>query len=57
MKKRIAAEWEPARGVMVAWPASLPKALVCKLAAATRLHLLVVLVHGNLPFGDFGSFF
>ena len=28
MKKRIAAEWEPAIGVMVAWPASLRRALV-----------------------------
>lgn len=41
MKKRIAAEWEPARGVMVAWPASLPKALVQKLAIDTQLHLLI----------------
>lgn len=40
MKKRIAAEWEPARGVMVAYPISLPKALVKKLACDTQLHLL-----------------
>ena len=40
MKKRIAAEWEPAIGVMVAWPASLPRALVRELASDTQLYLL-----------------
>lgn len=40
MKRRLAAEWEPAIGVMVAWPASLPKALVRELAADTTLYLL-----------------
>ena len=40
MKRRLAAEWEPAIGVMTAWPASLPKALVRELAADTTLHLL-----------------
>lgn len=40
MKRRIAAEWEPAVGVMVAYPISLPRALVCELAKDTQLHLL-----------------
>lgn len=40
MKKRIAAEWEPAIGVMVAYPISLPHALVAELAKDTRLYLL-----------------
>lgn len=40
MKKRLAAEWEPAVGVLVAWPASLPQALLRKLAADTTVHLM-----------------
>lgn len=40
MKKRIAAEWEPAVGVMVAYPISLPRGLVCELAKDTTLYLL-----------------
>lgn len=40
MKKRIAAEWEPAVGVMVAYPISLPRALVVELAKDTQLYLL-----------------
>ena len=40
MKKRLAAEWEPAVGVLVAYPISLPKALVQKLAKDTTLHLM-----------------
>lgn len=40
MKKRIAAEWEPALGVLVSWPASLPQALLKKLAADTTVYLM-----------------
>ena len=40
MKKRLAAEWEPAVGVMIAYPISLPKALVQKLAKDTTVYLL-----------------
>lgn len=40
MKKRIAAEWEPAIGVMVGYPISLPKALVQEFAKDTVLYLL-----------------
>lgn len=40
MKKRLAAEWEPAIGVLVAYPISLPHALVQKLARDTTLYLL-----------------
>ena len=40
MKKRIAAEWEPAKGVMIAYPISLPRALVCELAKDTQIYLL-----------------
>lgn len=40
MKKRIAAEWEPAKGVMIAYPISLPRSLVCELAKDTQIYLL-----------------
>lgn len=40
MKKRMAAEWEPAVGVLVAWPASLPQALLVKLTNDTNVHFL-----------------
>jgi agmatine/peptidylarginine deiminase len=38
---RIAAEWEPAVGVLVAWPLTVPHRLVVDLAADTTLHTLV----------------
>lgn len=41
MKKRIAAEWEPAVGVMVAWPPAVPRALFEEFAKDTTLHVLV----------------
>lgn len=40
MKKRLAAEWEPAVGVLIAWPICIPSALVTKLAHDTQLHLM-----------------
>lgn len=40
MKKRLAAEWEPAVGVLVGYPIALPKALIQKLAKDTTLHLM-----------------
>lgn len=40
MKKRLAAEWEPAVGVMVGYPIALPKALIQKLAHDTTVYLL-----------------
>lgn len=41
MKKRIAAEWEPAVGVMVAWPPAIPHALYQEFAKDTTLYVLV----------------
>lgn len=41
MKKRIAAEWEPAIGVMVAWPFIVPRSLVEAYMDDTQLYLLV----------------
>lgn len=41
MKKRIAAEWEPAIGVMVAWPLIVPRSLVEAYMDDTQLYLLV----------------
>lgn len=41
MKKRIAAEWEPAIGVMVAWPLAIPHALFVEYARDTTVYLLV----------------
>ena len=41
MKKRIAAEWEPAIGVMFAWPLFLPHKLVQEFAKDTHVYLLV----------------
>jgi len=38
---RIAAEWEPATGVLVAWPLTVPHQLVVDFAADTTLHTLV----------------
>ena len=40
MKKRLAAEWEPAVGVLVGWPASLPLALIRKLCRDTTVHFM-----------------
>lgn len=40
MKRRLAAEWEPAIGVMVAWPASLPRDLIVKLCHDTTVYFL-----------------
>jgi agmatine/peptidylarginine deiminase len=39
--RRVAAEWEPAVGVLVAWPPCVPHALVVDLARDATLHLLV----------------
>lgn len=41
MKKRIAAEWEPALGVMLAWPSNLPHAMFQELAKDTHIWWLV----------------
>lgn len=38
---RMAAEWEPALGTMVAWPLSVPYKLVVELAADNKLYTLV----------------
>jgi agmatine deiminase len=40
-KPRMVAEWEPAVGVLVTWPLSIPKELVVDLANDTKLYLLV----------------
>lgn len=40
-KPRMAAEWEPAIGVLIAWPLSLPKELVIAFAKDTKIYLLV----------------
>lgn len=37
---RVAAEWEPAAGVLVSWPPYLPSALFVELAKDTQLHVL-----------------
>ena len=38
---RVAAEWEPALGVLVSWPPYLPRQLFVELAHDTRLYVLV----------------
>jgi hypothetical protein len=38
---RVAAEWEPAVGVLIGWPLKLPKALVLKMAKDVDLHVTV----------------
>lgn len=38
---RLAAEWEPAKGVLIAWPPSLPQKLIVELAKDTKLYVLV----------------
>ncbi len=38
---RMVAEWEPAVGVLVAWPPRIPHKLIQELAKDTKLHLLV----------------
>lgn len=38
---RMAAEWEPAQGVLFAWPPSIPHALIKELAHDTRLFVLI----------------
>ena len=38
---RMAAEWEPATGVLIAWPFHLPRELVVALASAVRLYITV----------------
>lgn len=45
MKTRIAAEWEPALGVMVAWPPAIPRALVQEFAKDTTLYCMVADSH------------
>jgi agmatine/peptidylarginine deiminase len=40
-KPRMVAEWEPAIGVLIAWPLSIPKQLVIDLAADTKLYMMV----------------
>lgn len=40
-RPRMAAEWEPAIGVLISWPPSLPKDLITELAKDTRLYLLI----------------
>ena len=41
MKKRIAAEWEPALGVLVAWPPLIPKKLFKEFNSDTVLYIMV----------------
>lgn len=38
---RVAAEWEPAVGVLIAWPLMIPKALVVELAKDVTVHVMV----------------
>ena len=38
---RMAAEWEPATGVLIAWPFRLPRELVVALASDVQLHITV----------------
>lgn len=40
MKKRLAAEWEPAIGVLMAYPWALPKELVIKLSHDTTIYFM-----------------
>ena len=40
-KPRMVAEWEPAIGVLIAWPLSIPKQLVIDLATDTKLYMMV----------------
>ena len=40
-RPRMAAEWEPAIGVLITWPLSLPHKLVVELAKDTKLYILV----------------
>jgi agmatine/peptidylarginine deiminase len=40
-RPRMVAEWEPAQGVLIAWPLSIPKELVIELANDTKIWLLV----------------
>ena len=40
-KARLAAEWEPATGVLITWPLSLPHKLIIELAKDTKLYILV----------------
>lgn len=42
MKKRMAAEWEPAKGVLVAWPPLLPKGLFRELNRDTVMYVMVL---------------
>lgn len=41
MKKRLAAEWEPIKGVMIAWPAFLPHAYIVDLTQNYHVYLCV----------------
>lgn len=41
LQTRIAAEWEPAIGVLISWPPSIPHKLLQELANDTKLYLLV----------------
>lgn len=38
---RIAAEWEPALGALIAWPLAVPEALVVEIASDDTLYLMV----------------
>jgi agmatine deiminase len=40
-RPRMVAEWEPAIGVLIAWPLSIPKELVIELAKDTKLYMLI----------------
>ena len=42
MKKRIAAEWEPVKGVLVAWPPLLPKRLFKAFNEDTTMYVMVM---------------
>lgn len=41
MKKRIAAEWEPTIGVMLAWPTNIPHLMIKDIASETDIYFLV----------------
>src|SRR5688572_2115761 len=40
-RPRMAAEWEPALGTLIAWPLSIPHKLVIELAKDNKLYTLV----------------
>jgi agmatine deiminase len=41
LQTRMVAEWEPAVGVLISWPPSIPHRLIQELAKDTKLHIIV----------------